>query len=483
MPRCPRRGLPGKVSVQLSRLGLRCAEPRPRSAHIIRTMNTHSIGRQVGLLRGMFGLVAALGAFSSAFAQQASSPASCHAGFYRLKNAGIDIAPSNGAALRWRMSDGTIGLLRSSAGDVWNSTLGWTDRADHHRVEFPSCDEVRFDGVAGRRVDFDVQDVRFESGSASLAGRLIMPKGKGPVPLIVLVHGSEQTSARATYSLQRQFPGEGVAAFVYDKRGTGESQGIYTHDYHVLAMDAAAALRAARRLAGPRAGRVGFQGSSQGGWVAPLAATLTPIDFVIVGYGLAVSPLDEDREAVELDMSRHGFGAAETRKALEVAAAAHAIVFSGFRSGYAELDAARAKYSAEPWFRFLRGNVTGILLPAPHESIRAQGPVLFAGIQPDYDPLPVLRRLDTPQLWILGAEDIDAPVGETLRRLRALRQSGRPIAAVVYPHAEHGMYEFETDAQGERVSLRQPASYLGLMCEFARRGRIGARYDAATIYR
>ena len=440
---------------------------------------------RITFLRWMCGVTAILlVSISTACAEQPAATANCHVGFYRLKNSmGVDIAPSNGAALRWRMDDGRIGLLQPGAGDVWNSTLGWTDRADHHHVEFPSCDQIRFEGIAGLRVEFDVQDVRFESGSVTLAGRLIMPKGKDVVPLIVLVHGSEQSSAREFYALQRQFPGEGIAAFVYDKRGTGDSRGIYTHDYHVLAMDAAAALRAARRLAGPRAGRIGFQGSSQGGWVAPLAATLTPVDFVIVGYGLAVSPLDEDREAVALDMSRHGFGAAETRKALEVAAAAHAIIFGGFQSGYAELDAARAKYSAEPWFRFLRGNVTGILLSESHEAIRAQGPVLFAGILPNYDPMPVLRRLDTPQLWILGAEDVDAPVVETLRRLRALRQAGQPIATVVYPHAEHGMYEFETDSQGERVSLRQPASYLGLMCEFARRGRIGTRYDTATIYR
>jgi pimeloyl-ACP methyl ester carboxylesterase len=323
--------------------------------------------------------------------------------------------------------------------------------------------------------------VRFESDGVHLAGRLVMPPGTGPVPLVVLVHGSEDSSAREFYALQRQLPAEGIATFVYDKRGTGGSAGTYTHDYHALAGDAVAALGTARRLAGARVRRAGFHGSSQGGWVAPLAATQTEVDFLIVAYGLAVSPFDEDREAVALDMARHGFGADETRKALEVAAAAHAVITSGFQAGYAQLHAQRDRYAREPWFRYLRGNVTHLLLSIPEDELRAQGPKLLAGILPDYDPMPVLGKLAIPQLWIFGADDIDAPPGETLRRLRALRREGKPLSLVIYPRAEHGLYEYELTA-GERLSTRQPSTYLPLMSEFALRGRIGRRYADAVVY-
>jgi pimeloyl-ACP methyl ester carboxylesterase len=97
--------------------------------------------------------------------------------------------------------------------------------------------------------------------------------------------------------------------------------------------------------------------------------------------------------------------------------------------------------------------------------------------------MPVLRRLDVPQLWILGADDIDAPVGETVRRLTRLKHDGRPIELVVYPRAEHGLFEYEIDAAGARQSLRQPATYLPLMCDFIRVGRIGRKYGDSTIYR
>ena len=108
---------------------------------------------------------------------------------------------------------------------------------------------------------------------------------------------------------------------------------------------------------------------------------------------------------------------------------------------------------------------------------------MLAGVLPHYDPMPVLRGLDVPQLWILGADDIDAPIAETVLRLRSLMRARRPITIAIYPRAEHGINEYELDAAGVRHSLRQPATYLPLMCDFIRRGKIGARYGDSRIYR
>ncbi|MGO4781789.1 alpha/beta hydrolase family protein, partial [Lysobacter sp. 2RAB21] len=69
-------------------------------------------------------------------------------------------------------------------------------------------------------------------------------------------------------------------------------------------------------------------------------------------------------------------------------------------------------------------------------------------------------------LWLLGGQDRDAPPGETVRRLDALKQSGRPIDYVVFPDADHGLYEFETGKDGERISTRQPQDYFPRMRDF-----------------
>src|SRR6185312_12333102 len=299
---------------------------------------------------------------------------------------------------------------------------------------------IDFNGKQGQRIAFDVTDTHFKgAGGVALAGRLVLPKGNARVPIVVLVHGSEHMSALDFYSLQRMFPAAGIGVFVYDKRGTGASGGTYTQSYLVLADDAIASVGEAKRLAGARAGRIGYQGGSQGGCVAPLAAKIAPVDFVIVGFGLAVSPLDEDREAIAYDMQRQGYGPEIMAKAMQVADATAAILLSNFRSGYDKLDALKKQYGKEPWFKHVHGDVTFALLAMSPEELKQKGPVLLAGAPFQYDPMPVLRHLDTPQLWILGGEDADAPSAETIKRLHDLQQSGRPITLAVYPHAEHGM--------------------------------------------
>lgn len=96
-----------------------------------------------------------------------------------------------------------------------------------------------------RRIVFDVRETTFESNGVKLVGRLVLPKRSGKIPVVVLVHGSDNDSALDTFALQRMFPAQGIGAFVYDKRGTGVSGGTYTQDFDVLAADAVAAMKEA----------------------------------------------------------------------------------------------------------------------------------------------------------------------------------------------------------------------------------------------
>jgi uncharacterized protein len=409
----------------------------------------------------------------------------CRIGTYHLENGtDVDIGATEGPHLRWRRRDGTTGELTKESDGSWTSTLGWTKRPDGKRVSFSDCarGEISFDGVKGKRITFDVTETKFQGAGVSLAGRLVMPKGSSRVPIVVLIHGSEHDSARDFNPLQRQFPAEGIGAFVYDKRGTGASTGHYTQDYLLLAEDAIAAVHEAKRLAGSRARRIGYQGPSQGGWVAPLAAKIEPVDFVIVGFGLAVSPLDEDREAIALDVTRHGYGADVMAKAMEIADATAAIMLGDFREGYDRLDAVRARYGKEPWFKYIHGDITFALLQMSQDQLRKRGPELLPHLPAQYDPMPVLRNLDVPQLWILAADDTDAPSAETVHRLRALAAEGKPIVTAVFPRTDHGICEYETKADGTRTSTRHPDGYFAMMLDFICTGRVGKTYGTSMIF-
>ncbi|WP_116813423.1 alpha/beta hydrolase family protein [Steroidobacter cummioxidans] len=423
-------------------------------------------------------------ALASTVEAAAAKPSPCEVGIYAMADGTkLDIRARDEGQLRWSFLDGRTGVLTSQGQGRWTSTLGWTDRSDGHYVTFSACQrgEVKFDDIAGRREQLTQIDTRFQGSGVELAGRLTLPPGQARVPIVVLIHGAEHSSALEDYSLQRQFASVGIGVFAYDKRGTGASGGRYSQNYLLLATDAVHAAREAKRLAGARAGRIGYQGGSQGGWVAPLAARIEPVDFVIVSFGLAVSPLDEDREAIEFDMERAGFGSEIKAKAMEIAAATARIIESNFTEGYEQLAAVKRKYGDEPWFKSVRGNFTWYLLAESEESIRKEGPPLLEGVPARYDPMPVLANLDVPQLWILGGQDRDAPPMETLRRLGALSKSGRPITAAVFPGADHGMYEFETQADGERVSTRQPEGYFQMMQDFIE-GKPRARgYGSAEL--
>lgn len=141
----------------------------------------------------------------------------------------------------------------------------------------------------------------------------------------------------------------------------------------------------------------------------------------------------------------------------------------------------KRKYSAEPWFKFVRGNITSYLLSGTPEQWRKDGPVLLEGIPAHYDPMPVLSNLDVPQLWILGGQDRDAPPDETLRRLTTLRNNGRPITTAVFANADHGIYEFETLPDGDRVSTRQSDGYFQMMRDFILGKPRASKYGSAEI--
>jgi len=410
----------------------------------------------------------------------------CHIGAYRLTDGSfVDVAPSDGETLRWRRLDGMTGALQKVQDETWRSTFGWTDRPDGKTLTFTDCEagRIAFDGTAGERIAFDVTDVTFRGRDVDLAGRLVLPRGSGPVPIVVLVHGAERDSALVGYALQRIFPAEGGGAFVYDKRGTGKSGGKYTQVFDVLADDAVAAMREARRIAGPRAGRVGYQGGSQAGWVLPLAATRAPVDFSIVSFGLAVTVIDEDQQQVALEMQVKGYGPDVIAKALEVADAAENVIASRFTEGFERLDAVRAKYRNEPWYKDVHGNYTYLLLPHSEAQLRELAKQYDWGTPFHYDPMPTLRKVTVPQLWILGEDDFEAPSAETSRRIKALGAEGRPITLALYPHAEHGMTEYEMTPNGERISTRYAPGYFVMMRDFARSGELKGTYGASVITR
>jgi uncharacterized protein len=261
---------------------------------------------------------------------------------------------------------------------------------------------------------------------------------------------------------------------VYDKRGTGESTGTYTQNFHLLADDAKAALAEARRLAGKRVQRIGYDGGSQGGWVAPLAASQSNPDFVVVRFGLADSPLAEDREQVVLDLRNAGFGDDVMKQAREVTDITGDIVASRGTKGWEKLDVVRKKYGAQPWWPAMKGEFTGLVVSLTRDRAAELAPVLEQETSWEFEPMPTLRSLRVPLLWVLAGEDREAPPQQTRERLLQLAHEGRAVSVIEFPSTDHGILEFETAGDGERTPTRYADGYFRVVNDWIGSGRFVA---------
>jgi pimeloyl-ACP methyl ester carboxylesterase len=352
--------------------------------------------------------------------------------------------------LRYGRSEGGLGRLVEQPDGGYASSAG-----PKLALRFEPCASgvIQLDGGAvGRRVPLVVRETTFRSGDIDLRGKLVLPPGGQAKAVAVWIGGSNNDPDTDDMGWQFELARRGVGVFVYDKRGTGGSGGAQTADFHLRAADTAAAVREARRLA-PRVGKVGVIGGSQGGWVAPLTATLTPLDFVVPAFAMAEGPPAQDHAVVEGQLRQAGFDDAVLAKAGEVTAATERVVRSNFTDGFDALEAVKAKYAGEPWLAAIQPrSYTGVLLRTTSDEARQAGPSLSQGLTFGYEPRPIIETIKPRQLWLLGGRDRQAPSAGTLKVLADIQRSRRDVDVIVFPDADHGLIEKSKGPEGEITS-------------------------------
>ena len=413
----------------------------------------------------------------------------CHFGAYRLPDGALlTLAPSDSPNLRYRMRDGTAGKLYPTPDGGYEGGDGWSVRTPvTTRARFGPCGAGHFswrrgDGsaVEARRVPLPVEPITFTSGTTRLYGELVLPAAGTPKAVVVLQYGSGSDSAVLNNYVQYMLPLDGVAVFVFDKRGTGRSGGGLSMDFRTLAGDMAAAVDAVRARPAAKGVPLGLMGESQGGWVAPLAATLRKVDFVVASYGLAVSPVGEDRDEVAQSVQAHGPNALAQANTLHLAAMR--LANSHFREGQDELERLKALYRDEPWFKDVGGDFTGTLAMTPAEKLGEIRAMFDFPYDLEYEPEPVLAQLNTPMLWVLAGQDTEAPHETTLAVLRKLQAAHAPIDVALFPTADHGMIEVAPGPDGKAKAVgRLSPGYFDLLADWIVRQRLEGSYGAATL--
>jgi uncharacterized protein len=234
-----------------------------------------------------------------------------------------------------------------------------------------------------------------------LSGTLTLPRGSGRHAAVAFVHGSGPTPRAYLPDLQALLVRNGVAVLAYDKRGIGQSGGRYPGEsptdgtIAILARDAEAAARflAAQPEVDPA--RVGLAGHSQAGWIAPLAASGSPaIHELVVFSGPAVT-------ADENDLYQTLAGSGDTPQTMSDS----------------EID----------------------------QEVLRHGP---GGV----DPIPWIRKLTIPAIWLYGGLDKIIPDRLSVRRLEPIaNEAGRDFTIAVFPHANHALVETTTGLTAEML--------------------------------
>jgi acetyl esterase/lipase len=127
--------------------------------------------------------------------------------------------------------------------------------------------------------------VEFHNQGVTLAGSLLVPSSEAPVPAVVFVHGAGRQTRESYGEAGEHFATQGIAALIYDKRGTGQSGGAYeSHEpYENLVNDALSAVAFLKQRQGIAPSQIGIWGLSQGAYISAAAAARSEdIRFIIV---------------------------------------------------------------------------------------------------------------------------------------------------------------------------------------------------------
>ncbi len=217
--------------------------------------------------------------------------------------------------------------------------------------------------------------------------------GSPPYPLVVFGHDSSAENKNKRKDWAQRLVENEVAVFRFDKRGVGDSDGVYRRgyaDFELLSGDLVAAVDFVIHDTRIDPSRIGVMGSSQAGWIIPMVATRSEhVAFTILLSGPAVTG------------GQHNFW--------DETAADENLTIS-------QLSALLAEYQP----------------PAD-----------------DFDPRPFIEEMTAPGLWLLGDQDRIIPARESAQIVRDIAEAfGRPFTVIVYPNAGHGLRDVDS---GDRL--------------------------------
>lgn len=277
------------------------------------------------------------------------------------------------------------------------------------------------------------EEVHFLNQSITFAGTLYNPESNPPYPAIVIVHpasAGERTDP-FYHHLRSALPAHGIAVLNFDRRGSGASEGDFqTADFEDLASDVIAGVEYLQSRTDIAADKIGLHGTSQGAWIAPIAAARKPeIACIVAVSASGVSPADQMNYGVAFHLEQAGFD----RAAIDEVIRLRNLVNAYFRGQLTRAEASTelSRFEHEPWYE------QGYLYPS-HEL-----PVDIAQskwhYEMDYEPLSIWKQVTQPILFLFAEVDEWVPTGQSMVNYKTATSHLQDVTLKQIPGTDHLM--------------------------------------------
>jgi len=317
---------------------------------------------------------------------------------------------------------------------------------------------------------YSTEEVTFTNAEAGidLAGTLTIPDGIGPFPGVVLVSGSGPQDRdeslmghKPFWVLADHLSREGIAVLRFDDRGVGSSGGEFgtatSEDFTTDALAGVIYLEGQDRIA---ANRVGIVGHSEGGIIAPLAASRSErVAYIVMLAGPGVPGIDILVAQGEL-INRAG-GAPEV------------IIEMNSRVQRSLADIVKREPDPEVAGPLMRAIMRDELenLPSDIKEALPESQVGDVAINTTvnqinspwfrfflhHDPRPVLERVSVPVLAIFGEKDLQVPHELNVPEIEAAFQRGNngDTTVRVLPGLNHLFQQAESGSPSEYQQIEE----------------------------
>jgi pimeloyl-ACP methyl ester carboxylesterase len=280
--------------------------------------------------------------------------------------------------------------------------------------------------VVKMKPNFSIKEVQIKKKDITLSGSLFLPNTAEPYPSIIIVHGSG--SGRRSIFWGRFFVNFGIATLIFDRRGEGQSTGnLEIATYHDLADDVLACVEYLKSRKEIDDKKIGIYGSSQGGWLAPLAASKSDdVAYLILNVAPAVSVSKQETDRVVYTLRQKGYSEKVIATAKEYTEKMFQVSYN--KRSISELKPLIDKIKNEKW----AGVLTLVESEDDLEDWRME----------KFDPKSVLKKTRIPVLVIYGEKDVLVPPEENKKLMEEyLTAAGNTDFTIqVIPDIGHNMF-------------------------------------------